>query len=334
MTDCLVKELDAECSYTMVSVEERMIAIFFPRPVLDVNFLSEMLPSLAESLSTVLEARAGRIVYPYLSSRLDIPVGHATGLYRPFLRQEIQIGRLVEAGREAAHFNRERRRRERGALLQRLILEEDVTSVYEPIVDLRTDELIGFEGLSRGPAGSSLESPASLFEIASQCDLSFELDGLCRRQAIRNRPDLKPGVRLFVNVLPSSLYDPDFESQDFSRLLGDASRPPKDVVLEISEREAITNYPIFREAIASRYLLEVVAHEAERIVARLDDDLGAGTAAIVGSFDDSARLTAPAFGLDVDIPELLMQMGFDLFAQIRNRGEVSQVVSEASGTTS
>ena len=36
----------------------------------------------------------------------------------------------------------------------------------------------------------------------------------------------------------------------------------------------------------------------------------------------------------IDIPELLLQMGFDLFAQIKNRGEASQVASVSSGTTS
>jgi hypothetical protein len=36
----------------------------------------------------------------------------------------------------------------------------------------------------------------------------------------------------------------------------------------------------------------------------------------------------------IDIPELLLQMGFDLFAQIRNREEASQVATVSLGTTS
>ncbi len=36
----------------------------------------------------------------------------------------------------------------------------------------------------------------------------------------------------------------------------------------------------------------------------------------------------------IDIPDLLLQMGFDLFAQIKNRDKVPQVASVSSGTTS
>jgi hypothetical protein len=36
----------------------------------------------------------------------------------------------------------------------------------------------------------------------------------------------------------------------------------------------------------------------------------------------------------IDIPELLLQMGVDLFAQIKNREEAPQVVPVSSGTTS
>jgi hypothetical protein len=35
----------------------------------------------------------------------------------------------------------------------------------------------------------------------------------------------------------------------------------------------------------------------------------------------------------IDIPELLLQMGFDLFAQIKNRDKAPQVASGPSGTT-
>ena len=36
----------------------------------------------------------------------------------------------------------------------------------------------------------------------------------------------------------------------------------------------------------------------------------------------------------IDIPELLLQMGVDLFAQIKNREAAPQVAHDSSGTTS
>ncbi len=36
----------------------------------------------------------------------------------------------------------------------------------------------------------------------------------------------------------------------------------------------------------------------------------------------------------IDIPELLLQMGFDMFTRLRNRDKAPQVASVSSGTTS
>ena len=55
----------------------------------------------------------------------------------------------------------------------------------------------------------------------------------------------------------------------------------------------------------SRYLLEVDAAEAERLVSDVESALGTGTAAVLGSFDATGRVTAPAFGLDVEVRALM-----------------------------
>ena len=86
-----------------------------------------------------------------------------------------------------------------------------VRTVFQPIVDLGTDAVVGYEALSRGPAGSALESPGALFGAASAAGLSTELDWVCRGSALRAAlaADLHKSRAIFINVEPASLSRPE-----------------------------------------------------------------------------------------------------------------------------
>lgn len=88
-----------------------------------------------------------------------------------------------------------------------VIRSRDVHAVFQPIVDLESTEVVGFEALARGPVGSPLESPAALFAAAREHGLSAELDWLCRAAAFTAFLDAKapPSLSLFVNAEPESL---------------------------------------------------------------------------------------------------------------------------------
>ena len=82
-----------------------------------------------------------------------------------------------------------------------------VTAVFQPVVDLRSGQVVGLEAFARGPAGSDLESPGALFAAAAASGRTAELDWLCRVVAFRAalEADLPPSMSLFVNVEPESL---------------------------------------------------------------------------------------------------------------------------------
>jgi EAL domain-containing protein (putative c-di-GMP-specific phosphodiesterase class I) len=80
-------------------------------------------------------------------------------------------------------------------------------AVFQPIVDLETGVLFGFEALARGPAGSNLEHPDALFAAARGQNRLAELDLACQRAAIAaaraNR--IEAPLTLFVNAEPDSV---------------------------------------------------------------------------------------------------------------------------------
>jgi EAL domain-containing protein (putative c-di-GMP-specific phosphodiesterase class I) len=179
----------------------------------------------------------------------ELAVGTGFALHRPFQRPEAQLRQLIETTMRQARFESERKRRERAAMLDKILLEETVTTVFEPIVRLATSEAIGYEALSRGPAGTGLETPFALFSTAELADREYELDSLCRRRALANARGIASDQLLFLNILPTCIQDPDFQAARVRETLESLGLGPRNLVLEISERQAISNFPIFREAI-------------------------------------------------------------------------------------
>lgn len=245
----VTREAGEDCCITSGALAEEHILVFLPRPASDAAFYTKTLPSLAEELRSYVEISLKRIVYPYLAQAPEMPVGSGLALHRPFQRPETQIRRLVESTLRRAQFELARRRHERGRALEQVLFDQTVTSVYEPIVQLSDRTLIGYEALSRGPIGSGLETPLSLFAVAERNDFEYELDALCRQKALRNATGLEKGLKLFVNILPTSFQHPDFEPSRLKELLAGPGLAPRDLVLEVSERQSISNFHIFREAI-------------------------------------------------------------------------------------
>jgi EAL domain-containing protein (putative c-di-GMP-specific phosphodiesterase class I) len=227
-------------------VDEILLLLFRPRR--DHAFYREQLPALAEMIAARLTQNGSRIVYPYLREVPKLPVGTALALHNPGLREERQVREALESARRDAALSAALERRERSRVFRDLVLAEDVTMLYEPITNLTTREVLGYEALVRGPWDSEVHTPTALFRAAEETGLVFELDCLCRRAALRGAKGLPPGKLLFLNCLPTAIHDPAFRGEVLTETLQALRLRPRDVVFEISEKESIENFSIFREA--------------------------------------------------------------------------------------
>jgi EAL domain-containing protein (putative c-di-GMP-specific phosphodiesterase class I) len=105
-------------------------------------------------------------------------------------------------------------------------------AVYQPIVALDDNCVVGWEALARGPAGSKLEAPARLFAAAQQEGVEPELDRACRHAALEGAAaaGLGPGHSLFLNVEPLTLDSGGV----LDELSGEDHQPA--LVVELTER--------------------------------------------------------------------------------------------------
>ena len=77
---------------------------------------------------------------------------------------------------------------------------------FQPVVELRSRRVVGYEALVRGPRGSALEPPDALFAAARGAGRLEEVDWMCQTAALRGA--LAAGLRapsiLFLNIEPDT----------------------------------------------------------------------------------------------------------------------------------
>ena len=229
------------------------------------------LAELARGTESALLAAFSTEEFATMVPRLEPRVGFAMLSENPFFRLERLVYRAVEEARAFPSQRAERVRRSWGDEMQRIIREEGIAIHYQPVVELETLEVIGYEALSRGPAGSGLESPRLMFQISREAGIGRELDRLCRRLALSSARGIHPGRKIFLNTGPDHLTDPEWKDQGIERSLALLDLRPGDLVVEVPHPGASTD-----DASLERVLGEL----KRRGFGLAIDDIGTGYAGI------------------------------------------------------
>ena len=206
------------------------------------------LQALSQQLETFLREQVEQAHGEDIAALCGIYVGASTVFRNPKIRTERLIYRSIREAAQAARGAEQWERSRKVADLKSTIREGAVFIEYHPIIVTKTEEIYGYEALARG-VHRELRSPEVLFEVAEEANMIWELSRLLRKRAVEGiLKDLKDGQFLFLNVDPHDFNDPTFRSLDPEELGID---DPSKVVLEITERTAIKDYPRFQEYLAA-----------------------------------------------------------------------------------
>jgi diguanylate cyclase (GGDEF)-like protein len=133
--------------------------------------------------------------------------------------------------------------------LHEIIQQRQLTAVFQPILNLKTGEFYGYEGLIRGPADSPLHSPLNLFRAAAQQGLLFEVEMLSRQVVLASFVQKQLPGNLFLNVSPETLLHPSFKNGCTLGFLQTLGLAPERVVIEITENQPTYDFEGMRKAL-------------------------------------------------------------------------------------
>ncbi|TAN48950.1 MAG: GGDEF domain-containing protein, partial [Methylococcaceae bacterium] len=122
--------------------------------------------------------------------------------------------------------------------LHGIVADKRLLALYQPIVDIRTSAIAGYEGLVRGPSNSSLHAVDRLLSTARQCGLFFALESACADVLLRRFVQLNLPGRLFINFTPDSLaWGAKISPNWFESLIVDCGIEADRVVIELNEAD-------------------------------------------------------------------------------------------------
>jgi diguanylate cyclase (GGDEF)-like protein len=143
--------------------------------------------------------------------------------------------------------------------------------VFQPIVDLRSGRIIGFEALIRPDPRGPLPDTARLFAAAAAVGRTVELDRACIDAVLHAATAIGPDRLLTLNLSPRTLEGKDFDASWLLQGLYRAGISPGRVIIELTERDEIADLPRLRKTFQhlQQYGLRLAA-----------DDVGAGNAGL------------------------------------------------------
>ena len=156
------------------------------------------------------------------------------------------------------------------AAIAKVIEQRSVRAVFQPIVELATGRVIGYEGLVR-PTAHPFVDAGSLFAAAEGSGRTAELDYVCLETVAAAAVSIPADRYVAINLSPRTLEAPEFNALALCRRLARLGLPSQRIVLELTEREEIEDLARLRRGLEACRALGV------RVAA---DDVGAGNAGL------------------------------------------------------
>lgn len=279
------------------------------------------LPELITDARTIEEARAlpGTESIP-IGAHLSVPKtlnnGDVYGTFCCFNRQpdtsmnarDLNVLRAFAdiASKHISH--REAARKEEKALkteIQRILDEKRLTIVFQPIQDIHSQEIVGFESLARFDTPVS-KPPNIWFDQAKSTGMASELELRAVSQALEQACHLPDECYISVNLSPETILEADL------KIALSVPKPDK-LVIEVTEHSTIDEYD--KVAAALKPL-------RARGVKLAVDDAGAGYASL-----------RHVLALAPDIIKLDMSITQDIDSDFRKQALAKSMIAFAEATS-
>jgi EAL domain-containing protein (putative c-di-GMP-specific phosphodiesterase class I)/GGDEF domain-containing protein len=223
--------------------------ILFLNPPPERSWSDSALEVLSEKMRNSIRRKLERFNHQRWHSNLTVHTGYASILRDPTTRIERSIQRALKKAREVSGQEIENEMIRQHIALQKIISQNSILILFQPIVYLETLEVLGYEALSRGPEDSGFEGTELLFTFAESTNMLLELERLCRRNALRAAQAMNISHKVFLNSSAKAMQDKDFTPDQLAEYVAELGLEQNEIVLEITERVAIQEWESFKKVL-------------------------------------------------------------------------------------
>lgn len=239
-----------------------VLYVKIPLSTPDAHLLDNIIVNIHQSVLTS---------HVYRHSPIEFTVGHGY-MYcdRTYKNVETAVNRAFVLAHSMARNEVEPDYNEMIHQLTGIIHDKSIRMMSQAILDVETGKVKAWEMLSRGPAGTKLENPLTLFAVAKQTGRLFTLEMIVLEKVFQHiqKTDIEGDV--FINFTPITMGERNFPHH-VEMLLKEYEIDPSMVVFEITERDSIEGIHLLRANVC--YLRSIGIRIAI-------DDTGAGYASL------------------------------------------------------
>lgn len=139
--------------------------------------------------------------------------------------------------------------------LKVLLQAEKVITVFQPILSLEDGETVGFEILNRPQRTELFPTVENFYDYVGRSHNVLMVERFLRNlslerysEQIKSSPCHKDQL-VFLNIQPQVLADPTYQSGKTLEMLAIHNLSPDKIVLELTEKEAVIDYNLFKKMI-------------------------------------------------------------------------------------
>ncbi|RSD27504.1 EAL domain-containing protein [Mesobacillus subterraneus] len=155
--------------------------------------------------------------------------------------------------------------------INKIIANQSIKLLAQPIIDVATKEIRAWEMLTRGPEGTALESPLQLFSVARQTNTLYDLEMIVLKKTLEQISSTGCRHDIFINFTPITLGNFRFVRDLKKMMQSYESIKLNQITFEITERDSIEGIDNFI------YNIKVLRGMGIKIAV---DDTGAGYASL------------------------------------------------------
>lgn len=132
--------------------------------------------------------------------------------------------------------------------LNNIIQHKEISVLAQPIMNLETGDVFGYEILTRGPLNTIFHAPEHLFEYADRVQLLPDLEFVVIQKAFEEVRLKQIRDQVFINVTAATLSHPYFE-RNIRRWAAEYGIESCQIIFEITEQHLIRNFEMISKVI-------------------------------------------------------------------------------------